>query len=53
MDYMDYFILKKANSHLYALRQLKKAGLHNGIFLKYIALWLGLVLNMHHLCGRT
>ena len=48
--HVDY-ILKKANSRLYALRQLKKAGLTQ--LLKFIALWLGLVLNMHHLFGRT
>ena len=44
------YILKKANSRIYALPTIKESWFNSTyiIFLKFIALWLRLVLNMHH-----
>ena len=45
-------VLKKANTRLYALRLLKKAGFKHHTLYKYISHSLDPELNMHPLCGR-
>ena len=49
-DHVDYAV-KKANSRLYALRLLKKAGLNVKILFPYTLPPLGHVLSTPHLCG--
>ena len=51
-SYVD-MVLKKANSRLYALRLLKKAGLQASHIVQiYISFIIDPELNMHPLCGR-